>query len=503
MNITARPSNHTLSANETLVGWVVESSDRGSLGLIMTYLLTGSLCTWAIIHPRVTRHYRIQQKFAVFLKAIIAPEFIAVEGLQEWSQARKMVKDCDSMTSGGLQMVHAFYIGMLALRYRTELGEKVIWPNQYRWLLEQRIVEWRDHVSWGLSQENIRDKSNADWNVKLFAFLQVSWFVAQSIMRTTHNLPLAQLETMTLSYVPLFAVTLFFWWNKPKDILYPSIIDLPKMRAEQKTIFESMAVSNDFDEEHLEKEGSMWAIWTLTPRVFEKEAKDKAMHDLQEAQERRLKLIRIAMRQSEDAKASTQQSEQGKASSTRRSEDGKASNLITEESVDISHVDLRQPERILRRMTTGLTAHRFADHGENKNSPKCDRVTPAYPKERILGYWDPDVYHSKLWPVTCLFGASFGALHLISWHTQFPTVFEQWLWRAAAMTSIFSMLIFMQYQKVVLRWGSPLTLISIASPVIYLLSRIIMIGGVFAAFRAMDPRIYDVYVVSNYWVHLV
>ncbi|KAE9970208.1 hypothetical protein BLS_005012 [Venturia inaequalis] len=413
-----------------------------------------------------------------------------------------MVKDCESMTSGGLQMVHAFYIGMLALRYRTELGERVIWPNQYRWLLEQRIVEWRDHTSWGLSQENIKDKSNADWNVKLFAFLQVSWFVAQSIMRTTHNLPLAQLETMTLSYVPLFAVTLFFWWTKPKDILYPSVIDLPEMCAEQKTVFESMAVSNDFDEENLGKQGSIWAIWTLTPRVFEKEAKDKAMQEMQQAHEQRSEHIRDAMQQFEHERSSRKQSEQETAS-VRRSEDTKASNLTTEDNVDISQVELRQSERILRRMATGLTTRHFADHVGHENFRKCDPVTPAYPEEIILGYWDPSVYHSKLWPVTCLFGASFGALHLISWHTQFPTVFEQWLWQAAAITSIFSMLIFMQYEKVVLRWGGPLTLIGIASPVVYLLSRIVMIGGVFAAFRAMDPRIYDVYVVSNYWVHLV
>jgi hypothetical protein len=467
----------------------------------MTCLLTGSLCTWAIIHPRVTKHHRLQQKFAIFLKAIIAPEFISVEGLQEWSQARKMVRDCESKTGGGLQLVHAFYIGMLALRYRTELGEKVIWPNQYRWLLEQGIVEWKDHESWGLSKENIRDKSNADWNVKLFAFLQVSWFVAQSIMRTSHNLPLAQLETMTLSYVPLYAVTLFFWWNKPKDILYPSLVDLPRMTAEQKTVFEAMAVSNDFDNEHVGKQDSIWAIWKLTPRVFEKEARDKAMQEIEQAHVQRTEQIKIAMQQPEDDKASTQHSEQEKGS-IQKSKDAKSPTQITEQNIDISHVELRTSEKLLRRMTTGLNT-RSNTHHDQQQPQKRDRIIPTHPRERVLGYWDPQLYHSKLWPLTCLFGASFGALHLISWNTQFPTVVEQWLWRAAAITSIVSMLIFMQYQKVVFRWGGPLTLLSIASPVIYLLSRVVMIVGVFAAFRSMDPRTYVVYVVSNYWVHLV
>lgn len=65
------------------------------------------------------------------------------------------------------------------------------------------------------------------------------------------------------------------------------------------------------------------------------------------------------------------------------------------------------------------------------------------------------------------------------------------------------MLVFMQFEKVVLRWGGPLTLISLASPIIYLLSRVVMMGGVNAAFRASDPKIYDTYVVTTYWVHIV
>ena len=85
-------------------------------------------------------------KIVLFLKGVIAPEFIAVEGLQEWSQAQKMVKNCAGLTGGSLKLVHAFYIGMLALTYRTPRGEKVIWPTQYNWLLEQGLIDWDDHA---------------------------------------------------------------------------------------------------------------------------------------------------------------------------------------------------------------------------------------------------------------------------------------------------------------------------------------------------------------------
>ncbi|CAF9912520.1 MAG: hypothetical protein ALECFALPRED_008136 [Alectoria fallacina] len=455
---TSSPS----STAQALVGWVLESPGRGTLGLIFSCLSTTFLCTWVVIHARVYKRPLLHglHKATLFFKIIIAPEFIAVEGLQEWSQARKMVKNCAGLTGGCLKLIHAFYIGMLALRYRTPRGEKVIWPNQYTWLLEQGLIDWDDHALWGLSEEDIRDKSNADGTAKLLALGQVSWFVAQSIMRRAHNLPLSQLETMTLSYIPLVAITYFFWFLKPKDIMTPSVVDLPDMLSGQKTAFEAMAVSSAFDTEGIGKQDSLWTIWNLTPRVFEKEAEDKA---LQEAQQQALQ--EAGQRATREAQG-TLASPETKQAVARENENGE--NLKEERSAFLP--------------------------GPSKASTK----------EIVVGYWDPELYHSKiLWPGICLFAASFGALHLISWHTVFPTLLEQWLWRAAALLSIFSMLVFIHFEKVVLRWGGPLTMISLVSPMLYLLSRVVMLGGVIAAFRAADPAIYDTYIVSTYWIHIL
>ena len=141
---------------------------------------------------------------------------------------------------------------------------------------------------------------------------------------------------------------------------------------------------------------------------------------------------------------------------------------------------------------------------KEERSAYLPEARKASAKETVLSYWDPEIYHSRiLWPVICLFGASFGALLLISWNAVFPTPVEQWLWRVAALVSFFSMLIFMQFERVVLRWGGPLTIIGLVSPVLYLLSRIAMIAGVIAAFRASDPAIYSTYEASTYWVHIL
>jgi hypothetical protein len=118
--------------------------------------------------------------------------------------------------------------------------------------------------------------------------------------------------------------------------------------------------------------------------------------------------------------------------------------------------------------------------------------------EIVLGHWDPELYRSKIWIFICVFGMSFRALHLISWNTAFPTIVEQWLWCGTALALIVTLLIFIHSKKVVLQWDGILTVVSIVSPVLYLLSRVVMMAGCITAFRAAEPAIYDKYVVANY-----
>ena len=344
---------------------------------------------------------------------------------------------------------------MLALRYRTPSGNKVLWPNQYTWLLQERLIDWKDHEIWGLSTENIRDKSKADGIAKLIALVQVSWFVAQCTMRTAHNLPLSQLESMTLGYIPLVVVTYFFWWHKPKDIRSPSIIDLPDMTDEQRFTLDSMAVSSKFDSEGSKEQTTYWNVWYLTPRVFEKEEEDRVMKAAQEKAER--KAARLAAKNA--ARAETE---------------ARIPHPEGWRAVTVQESEIVSPEALQAKMR----------------------------KDVVVSHWDPYLFRSRLWPVTCLFGTSFGALHLVSWNTVFPTIVELWLWRGSAFVSIGSMLIFMHFEKVIIRWNNILSIIAIVSPIFYFLSRILMMGEVFAALRAEDPAVYDTYQVSTYWMHL-
>jgi hypothetical protein len=331
-----------------------------------------------------------------------------------------MVKRSAAATADGLKLVHAFYIGMLGLRYRTPRGNRVMWPGQYTWLLNNGLIEWYDRGSWGLSEELIRDKSKADGLVKLAAVCQVTWFVLQSITRAAHRLPLAPLEAMTLAYVFLVLITYLFWWLKPKDIATAAIVDLPEMQPDQLKRFESLAMENVYDDEVPHNENSDSIAWYVVSR----DCKDEVTATVTKGRS--------------NAKEDIESS---------HSEDSDDSHVITE--------------------------------------------------------WDEALYMSKFWPLTCILGAAFGALHLMSWNSTFPTTFERWLWRASGLTSVITSIICMQFRTMSFRWDGPLTIVRVASPILYAVSRFIIMGEVFAAIRGMPPGVYDTYEIWNYWFHLL
>ncbi|KAL4948675.1 hypothetical protein BDW69DRAFT_198697 [Aspergillus filifer] len=279
----------------------------------------------------------------------------------------------------------------LALLAKTLLAPELIAVESLqKWAQCRGMVQDCNALSYG-EFKPIQDKKNRDSITKPITLHQVLWFIATCIMRVmraANGLPLSQLERMTLSYFPLSGITYFFRWEKPKDIFSPSIFDETKVPA------------------------TYWSILYITPRVFEKEDKDR------------------------------------------------------EEQL----ADARALERAASDMSGSETTIYEA---------------PAQ-KEIVVAHWDPYLYRSKITRLLCsLFGASF-----------------KWMWRGSAFISIFSLLVFMHFEKAVLRCNGLITIIQTGSPALYFVSRILMLGEVFAALRAADPRVYDTYEVGNYGFHL-
>ena len=112
----------------TLVGWVPESTGRGTLTLLASRMATTAFCTSIVIHPGIhkLRKHRFPDKMALWLETIIAPEFITVEAAQEWIQAQRFVKQSSKFTNEELHLIQAFYIGTFGLQYRTSRGTRML-----------------------------------------------------------------------------------------------------------------------------------------------------------------------------------------------------------------------------------------------------------------------------------------------------------------------------------------------------------------------------------------
>ncbi|KFA51527.1 hypothetical protein S40293_06338 [Stachybotrys chartarum IBT 40293] len=430
-------SQNEVANIEGLVGWVNDDDTRGTWSIITSCLFTIVICTWTAIHPRihVSRSMRHRHKFYQLVKALLAPEMVCLESIQEFIQARKVARRCAQATNGRFKLIHGFYVSMLGIRYRVgnEGGYRTLWPAQYAWLLNNGLISWDDHKSWGLAVEDIEDKNKADGLVKLATLVQVIWFTVQSVTRGAHNLPLAALETMTLAYVLNAIMTYAFWWKKPKDIATASFIVLPEMTADQKDTFGNLSMENTYDVPTPGCEPDPSSAWYVVARDYE----DNEMPVMAPKPDRQF-------------------------------------------DADSSSADANVEAQVSN--STKVQQHR-ADNA------------------KVITEWDASLYMTRYWPLLCLLGASFGAVHLVSWDSAFPTTVELWLWRSSALMSVVTAVLCMQFRTMSLTWDGPLTVIKVGSPLLYIVSRLIMAAETFAALRAMEARTYVTYELLNYWFH--
>lgn len=449
-------SNSTQSANTTasdeLVGWVPQNAGRGTLDILWTCFLTILACTWTAIHPRIHISRRLARwhKAMQLIKMLLAPEMVCLESLQEFVQARKLVRRASVYAGNDFKLVHAFYIGMMGVRYRTTAGWNVLWPGHFAYLLREKLVSWQDCNLWGLDVKTIRDKNKADGLIKLATLWQVIWFTLNVITRAAEGIPIAPIEAMTLAYVLIAFLTYAFWWKKPKDISTASFVDLPAMNNLEEAAFQSLSMEETYDTSNNREKPSRNIAWYLIARDCE-ESQHTVLLD-----------------------------GQPQISAVNNGYTSFATNKSTFQATEIQEIGIMRAAPLPRPV-----------HSAN----------PGTPDSGVITEWDSTLYMSKWWPLINLLGAAFGAVHLVSWKSTFPTTLELWLWRGSALASITTSILCMQFRTISLRWEGLSTIVRIGSPLIYIISRILMMAQVFAALRAMPAKTYDTSVLWNYWFH--
>ncbi|ESK85403.1 hypothetical protein Moror_5907 [Moniliophthora roreri MCA 2997] len=72
-----------------------------------------------------------------------------------------------------------------------------------------------------ITEDEIKDKSHADFIAKSIALIQTTWFILQVAARAAEHLAITELEIITVGFALLNFGTYVFWWNKPLRVQYP------------------------------------------------------------------------------------------------------------------------------------------------------------------------------------------------------------------------------------------------------------------------------------------
>lgn len=80
------------------------------------------------------------------------------------------------------------------------------------------------------AEEDILDRSKSDTFAKLFAIVQCTWLIVQSIAQAAAGLPLTELELITLAFILNAVVMYGFGWLKPFDVQRSTVLIVPESK---------------------------------------------------------------------------------------------------------------------------------------------------------------------------------------------------------------------------------------------------------------------------------
>lgn len=133
---------------------------------------------------------------------------------------------------------HAFLVTMGGYHFYNAAGP--VHP-----LTPDMVVELvrRGHIVPPTAQE-LASQSKGDGLSKCVAVVQTLWFVAQCIARHKSNLPLTNLEVMTLAYTVMTLAMYMAWWAKPLNVACA-------IRVAEEPVFMPDIVENEMTAESL------------------------------------------------------------------------------------------------------------------------------------------------------------------------------------------------------------------------------------------------------------
>uniref|UniRef100_A0A0W0FG53 Uncharacterized protein n=1 Tax=Moniliophthora roreri TaxID=221103 RepID=A0A0W0FG53_MONRR len=214
------------------------TSTRTVYSIVWSCLTTVFACTWIAIHPNIpsptdSQKRKILRRVGIMLVAIMAPEYVAVWALRQWLSAREITKRMRAMSDGppNWTITHSFFLVMGGFMLVDESGvlKGTLTHQWMEELKEKNLIAFPS-----IAEKEIQDKSKGDALSKVILLLQISWFLLQVVARAIRNLPITELELVTVAFASLNLFAYSFWWKKPLNVDCPVEVrlNLPSAPAE-------------------------------------------------------------------------------------------------------------------------------------------------------------------------------------------------------------------------------------------------------------------------------
>ncbi|KAF5349097.1 hypothetical protein D9756_009519 [Leucocoprinus leucothites] len=216
--------------------------------IVWACIATIFACTWVAVHPNIPSpkadlKSRFKSRLMVMAYAWIAPECVTMWAMRQWVSARGLARmynqsrgipedtrsylrlflaslnpfkaDTESARLHRWTLTHGFFAQMGG--YMIFRGDDPYWTL----FLEDVDMERDMNLVPYLTEEEIMDSSKGDVLSKGIAMLQTLWFGAQYFTRIYYQLPITELETVTLAFAGLNIATYILWWHKPLNVQCP------------------------------------------------------------------------------------------------------------------------------------------------------------------------------------------------------------------------------------------------------------------------------------------
>ncbi|KAI0198855.1 hypothetical protein F4808DRAFT_472512 [Astrocystis sublimbata] len=210
------------------VGWQSGPTERGTLTLVYSCLITIFACTWTVLHLNVPGlkdgPWEIAIRKAKWMAiTILFPEFIFSKAICDLRLALYDLREFDKQARGNYHqnwtITHAHLANMGGVVYQARYE----WYQPLTGVMLGSRYTWDEHPLLGfiLDKKDIEDKRKADLLLRSLTVLQASWVIVTAIARSASGLPVSQLEIATSAFSLFAAATYTACWWKPKDVSKP------------------------------------------------------------------------------------------------------------------------------------------------------------------------------------------------------------------------------------------------------------------------------------------